>query len=494
VPLALALAGLVWGDRHRTLFWGAAAAIALLFAMGAATPVHRVAYELLPLVKRFRAPSMMISIATFAMATLAGIGFDAAAGALARESRGRARSRQTRAPWRERGGWIMIGATGVLLLLWLVSAAAPGALSGVAGGGALDEARAELRAATLHAFPARFAPTVLVWVVAVAALMWLRTRHGLSQGAAGALLGLLLVADLWRVDARYLSVVDISRTFAPTAGERFLAQQEAPFRILPIGRAIGPNTAILNRLESVTGLQKFRLAWYDVLQGGAAAENLSRLPLWRVLNLRYVASERPLGVPGFEPVAEGPPAVYRWGGEAPRAWLATDTQVVSDSAALRLLSDPDFDVRRIALLPRTGAGADPLAGAQAPPQAKTGSPPGAAPAEDVRYLSFTPNRLEAEVRAGAPAIAVFSEAYHPYWKATVDGRAATLLRADLAFRGVRIPAGTHRVVMEYEARAFERGRLVSLLALAGVLGYAVAVASFRVRRRRRGSGTSEERT
>ena len=41
-----------------------------------------------------------------------------------------------------------------------------------------------------------------------------------------------------------------------------------------------------------------------------------------------------------------------------------------------------------------------------------------------------------------------SEAHHPWWQARVDGEAAEVLRAQLAFMAVRVPPGTHRVELE----------------------------------------------
>jgi hypothetical protein len=241
---------------------------------------------------------------------------------------------------------------------------------------------------------------------------------------------------------------------------------------------MGPNEAILHRLESVTGLQKFRLEWYSLLQGGSAASNLGKIPLWRVLNLRYLVSARPLESPELERVFDGPPAVYRWKGDAPRARLVGETRVVGDEEALRLLEDPAFDVGHVALL------------AQALPAGAGGSVPGARgePVGSVRYLSSTPSKIEAEVTASAPSLAVFYEVYHPFWQARLDGRPVSLARVDLAFRGVPVPAGTHRITMAYEPRAFERGRSISLAALAAGFGYAAGAAWRRRSRKRHPDG------
>ena len=490
VPLVLALAAVLWAGRRRTLFWALLLLGSLLFALGAATPVHRLAYAFVPMIKSFRAPSMMIAVAAFAVATLAGFGFDALAGL---------RRRREVPGWREGRSLVFLGVAALLVLAWILGAAAPQTLASLVGGGEaeLGGQRAAARAEALRAFPASFGIGVFAWLIAAGVLWWGLGRGAVAPPLAAAVLAGLLVLDLWRVDARYLGVVEIEREFAPGPADAFLARQEPPFRILALHGAMGPNEPILRRLEAVWGLQKFRLAWYDTLLGGSEAANLQRLPLWRVLNVRYVISQLPLDLPDLSRAFEGEPAVYRWEGEAPRAWIAAESRVTSDGEALRLLSDPAFEAHRVVLLAepveppppasavpaRDRAVESPAEGALDANPAREAAPP---PRAGVRYLEYAPNWLEAEVTAAAPSFAVFSEAYHPYWEATVDGRPAEVARADLALRAVAVPAGSHRVRMEYRPRAFERARIVSLGALAAVFAYAAA-GTWKRRRRRKGS-------
>ncbi len=48
---------------------------------------------------------------------------------------------------------------------------------------------------------------------------------------------------------------------------------------------------------------------------------------------------------------------------------------------------------------------------------------------------------------------VLNDPYHPWWQAEVDGRRATLLRANGIFRAVPVSAGRHRV--RFAFRPFE---------------------------------------
>jgi uncharacterized membrane protein YfhO len=48
-----------------------------------------------------------------------------------------------------------------------------------------------------------------------------------------------------------------------------------------------------------------------------------------------------------------------------------------------------------------------------------------------------------------PAVLRIAERYDPAWIATIDGKAATLVRVDYMFQGVPVPAGAHYVLLEY---------------------------------------------
>ena len=84
-------------------------------------------------------------------------------------------------------------------------------------------------------------------------------------------------------------------------------------------------------------------------------------------------------------------------------------------------------------------------------------------------------RVEVSVRGDADGLLVLGDPWYPQWRVEVDGRPAELLRVDHAFRGVRVPAGDHRVVFTYQDRALQAGLALSCLDRPGP-GRAVAVA------------------
>jgi uncharacterized membrane protein YfhO len=75
------------------------------------------------------------------------------------------------------------------------------------------------------------------------------------------------------------------------------------------------------------------------------------------------------------------------------------------------------------------------------------------------------------VETATDGLLVLADPWYPQWRVEVDGRPAELLRVDHAFRGVRVPAGSHRVTFTYQDRALWLGAALSLatcMALAGV--------------------------
>ena len=81
-----------------------------------------------------------------------------------------------------------------------------------------------------------------------------------------------------------------------------------------------------------------------------------------------------------------------------------------------------------------------------------------------------PERIIVETDATRPGILVLTDTFYPGWRVTVDDTPADLLRANYLFRGVYVPAGVHRIEFTYHPAPFQRGLLVSSLALAVVLG------------------------
>ena len=79
-----------------------------------------------------------------------------------------------------------------------------------------------------------------------------------------------------------------------------------------------------------------------------------------------------------------------------------------------------------------------------------------------------------EVESDRNAVMVIAGNYHPYWRATVNGKEANVIKAFGTLRAVEIPKGKSVVRMEYRSRPFHACLKVSLVAAVILIGIAVA--------------------
>ena len=54
-----------------------------------------------------------------------------------------------------------------------------------------------------------------------------------------------------------------------------------------------------------------------------------------------------------------------------------------------------------------------------------------------------------DVDAARPGFVVLHDLWHPWWVAQIDGRDTDILRANVLFRAVQVPAGHHVVTFEF---------------------------------------------
>jgi uncharacterized membrane protein YfhO len=66
-----------------------------------------------------------------------------------------------------------------------------------------------------------------------------------------------------------------------------------------------------------------------------------------------------------------------------------------------------------------------------------------------RIVSYQRDQVVIDVEADRAGVVVLHDIYYPGWEVTVDGTRRPLLRANLLFRGVEVPAGRHRVTFDF---------------------------------------------
>jgi hypothetical protein len=95
-------------------------------------------------------------------------------------------------------------------------------------------------------------------------------------------------------------------------------------------------------------------------------------------------------------------------------------------------------------------------------------PPGAT--EEARIVRYEPEEVAIDAVVASSALLVLTDTFYPGWRATVNGAPAPILRADHAFRGVRLEPGRHQVTFRYAPGSVRVGVAITLAAALITLG------------------------
>lgn len=448
--LAVAMAAAAFGPWRRLLALTLAGG---LLALGSHTPLYDGLLALLPPLRLLRFPEKVIVVSALGLALLAGLGFDA----LASERPGARRRALLAGILASAGGalaWLASGSLaparvlGLVLLALLVSRLRLPPLRRAALLAALvvvDLVASHHRlnpTAPVALFTTRPSPLATLGPIEAARVYVYDYTQRFPAGAAERpgpeRLALARWPEGWRRDAA-LVFGALDYMLPPTA-ERWGVRGSFDGDIVDLYAR--PLKRLVERLREVEGdaghLRLLRLAsvshvlalhdasWSRELRPLATLPGLFREPI------------RVFGVP--DPM----PNVYAVAGLRP----------ASDAAAAELLTGAEFDPRREIVVADAAA-----------------LPPGSVDAR-IDATRSRPDRLEMDVRLDGAGYLVMTESFDPGWSARLDGQPAPLLRANLAFRALAVPAGEHRVELRYRPPGFALGASLSgasalvLLALA----------------------------
>jgi hypothetical protein len=329
-----------------------------------------------------------------------------------------------------------------------------------------------------------------------AALAWLVWRQQRGMAAAG--IALLAVAELlaWNTTSRMnaeprTNYAVLERAASEDATALRLLRDELDRRHREGGRPRievvgldGPwqNLAMVYKLEATNGYNPLRIGIYDkfVAPGESSWVATARqfpksfagydCALARALGLEYLVLDRPIEKLQHahrprvhELLMAGPKAwIYRLPGAMPRVSFSSRVEVADVDATTQtgeLSYPPALD--RVVIddetLPSSG-----LVWMRA-----------ATNAAKTQITAWRPGRVEIAVETAHAGVLVLHDTYYPGWVAEVDGQRVPVLRAEVLFRAVEVPAGRHRVVFRFEP-----------LSLANLAGAVELVAGHRKRTRR----------
>jgi len=420
--------------------------------------------DYLPFYNKFRAPSMTLVIAEFTMPLL---GFIALNDIIS----GKVDKRE----WLNGLKWSVIIAGGLSLLLAV--------LPGISGNftNATDSMRFPdwlmesviadrknmLRSDAFRSF---------IFIVLAAGAIYLWHIKKIKTTPLIAVVGILILIDLWSVDKRYLN----NDHFVPKrqaenpfqmmpADEAILQDDDLYFRVLPLQNPFqdarssyfhknvgGYHAAKLRRYQDLIDhhLQPEIQQMISGFQNGTAMDSVFReLPAINMLNTRYVIYDLNQS-PVRNPMPLG------------NAWFVPEFKVVGN-ADDEIKSMDNFDPAETAIIDQRFS--DHVAG-KSFSKDNNGK---------IELTQYQPNYLKYDYSAVSEQFTVFSEIYYENgWNAYIDGEPAPHFRVNYVLRAMLIPAGNHTIEFKFEPKSYYIGNKVSLassiLLILAIAGYGFA--------------------
>ncbi|MFR9567072.1 MAG: hypothetical protein SNH13_07440, partial [Rikenellaceae bacterium] len=263
-----------------------------------------------------------------------------------------------------------------------------------------------------------------------AVVVWLFYKGKISRYVMLALVGVIVVADLAPVNARFLSYDDFtspsSAKIRPSAVDKqILSDKEPGFRVfnLSVSPFNDATTSYFHR--SVGGYHGAKLSRYqDLIDNYLVNQNDEVLDM---LNTKYI----------IVPTQEGSTEFFQRASANGAAWFVEELiEVPSAREEMRMLGE--ISTKNTALVER----------GEARPRA------GLAGGE-ITLTDYKPHHLTYRYSAPSDAVAIFSEVYYDKgWSAYIDGVESPYFRANYLLRAMELPAGEHIVEWRFKAPAW----------------------------------------
>lgn len=414
---------------------------------------------------KFRAVSMILVIAEFTIPLIAFL-------ALGKIMENPGTLKKSKTPF-----WVALGVTAGLCLLFLV---APTMFQDFYKAGELTDLDQQLRAAQfpddqavafikdlqearMEIFKGDVLRT-LFFILAGAALLYLYIADKIKRSVVLAVMGLLILIDLWAVDKRYLSkesYVDkqqMERPFSPSTADNAILQDKTHYRVLNLAantfndastsyfhKSIGGyHGAKMKRYQEIIdaylapGIQEIISTLRSAPTDSSIRAALGKQDVMNMVNTKYIIYN-PDASPLVNDAAFG------------NAWFVDEYKIVQN-ADEEIAALGKTDLENVAVVDKRFA--DELSGLNIAPD----------PTATIELTSYAPNKLTYKTNAKTDQLAVFSEVYYQHgWNAFVDGKPVPHVRANYILRAMKVPAGEHTIEFKFEPKIYSTGETIALV-------------------------------
>lgn len=292
---------------------------------------------------------------------------------------------------------------------------------------------------------------ILIFSAALFALM----KNFLSKSILYPAMALLVVVDLGFVDSRYFTKEKYVRkrdntTFAPTAADVEILQDKSYYRVYNLQDPFNDaRTSYFH--NSLGGYHGAKLRRYQQLYDSAISKNtqalysdfqkssphFSQYGVLNMLNAKYMVYGPDKENVIANPHAHGP------------AWFVKQLNLVS-SATEELQKTSEINTREVAVIDNSKFKI-------AQEQLTADS------VAQINIVEIKPAYMKYESVSSSNGVAVFSEIFYPKgWHAFIDGKEATILRANFVLRALEVPEGKHTIEFKFEPKPYTVGNNITM--------------------------------
>lgn len=318
------------------------------------------------------------------------------------------------------------------------------------------------------------------FIVLAATTVWLYLKSKINNIVLVAAIGVFVLVDLWTVDKKYLnddnfvSKQEAKIPFPETVADKAILEDTDPsYRVLNLAVNTFNDASTSYRHKSVGGYHAAKLRRYqdmidrhignemqDIMStlrsnptDSALRVTFAKQGVLNMLNTRYIIYN-----PGAAPLQNR----YALG----NAWFVREYDLVKN---------PDEEIAAIGEVnPGTTAVIDERFKSELDGFVKNSDYSGT-----IKLIDYKPNHLIYESNAKSEQLTVFSEIYYEDgWNAYVDGVLKPHFRADYILRAMRIPAGAHKVEFKFEPQKYHTRQTITLVFSLLLFGF-VAVSLYK---------------
>ncbi len=304
----------------------------------------------------------------------------------------------------------------------------------------------------------------LVFIILASGTILVFMYEKLRKEYAIAIVGVLILFDLWTVDRRYLNSDNFEnqavfkKSLSPTPADSYIMKDPSYFRVWNSNvSTFNDNSPTSYFHKSIGGYHGAKMKRYQELIDSAIQKDFKifeavagkaktldeLLPAFdrtyalNMLNTKYIIYN-PEAPPIVNPKALG------------NAWFVEKPEFVENADG------------EISMTSRT----DPSKAAVIDKRFSNLVTKQSYPAEEgdkIELLTYQPNELVYKSTAKSEKLALFSDIYYPAgWKCFVDGKESKYFRADYVLRAMIVPGGDHEIRFTFKPSSYYTGNTVSL--------------------------------